>query len=88
MPDQQQRKAIISRLRRVEGQIGGLQRMIEQERSCEEIIVQMSAARAALDKTALLILRQHLSQCLLSDVSEDKDKRIDQALELLFKLRS
>jgi DNA-binding FrmR family transcriptional regulator len=88
MPDQEQRKAIISRLRRVEGQIGGLQRMIEQERSCEEIIVQMSAARAALDKTALLILRQHLAECLLDSEPGEQGENLDRALDLLFKLRS
>ena len=81
-------KNIISRLRRVEGQIRGLQRMIEEERNCEDVITQITAASAALNKAALLIMREHLSKCL-QDVDEEKRaKRLNDALELLFKLKS
>ena len=85
---EEQQKAIISRLRRVEGQIRGLQRMIEEERSCEDIITQMTAASAALNKAAMLIMRRHLGECLLESDAEDRVKHLNDALELLFKLKS
>ena len=87
MPDQES-KSIISRLRRVEGQVRGLQKMIEEDRSCEEIITQMTAARAALDKAAFLILRHHLGECLIQEDLAERNKSLDRALEMLFKLKT
>jgi DNA-binding FrmR family transcriptional regulator len=57
---------ILTRLRRVEGQVRGIQRMIEEERDCEAIVTQLLAARAALDKTGMLIMGQHIERCLLN----------------------
>ncbi len=59
------RAEILARLRRVEGQIRGIQRMVEEERDCEEIVTQLLAARAALDKAGMLIMGKHIEQCLL-----------------------
>lgn len=87
MPDQD-RKAIISRLRRVEGQLRGLQKMIEEERSCDQVIVQVAAARAALDKAALLIVRGHLADCLMEPDSEQREKNMEKALDMIFRLRA
>ena len=83
----EEKKAIISRLRRVEGQIRGLQRMIDQDRSCEEIITQVTAAEAALNKAALLIMQRHLGQCLLKADDEERNKSVKDMLELLFKMK-
>ncbi len=56
---------ILTRLRRVEGQIRGIQRMVEDERDCEAIVTQLLAARAALDKTGMLIMGAHIERCLM-----------------------
>lgn len=56
--------AAVRRLRRVEGQIKGLQRMLSEERECPEIVQQISAARAALDRVALDLISTSLEQCL------------------------
>ena len=53
-------------MRRVEGQIRGIQRMIEEQRDCEAIVTQLLAARAALDKTGMLIMGKHIERCLIS----------------------
>ena len=53
MDNQDEREQVLTRLRRVEGQIRGIQRMIEEERECEAIVTQLMAARAALDKASL-----------------------------------
>ena len=79
---------IIARLKRIEGQIRGLQRMIEEERGCEEVITQMSAARAALDSAAQIILRHHMGQCLSQTDPEQRERNLQKALELLFKIKA
>ena len=57
---------ITFRLRRVEGQIRGLQRMIDAGSDCEEIMTQLLAARSALDQVGLLIIGDYVERCLLS----------------------
>ena len=59
-----QRDEILNRLRRVEGQIRGIQRMVEQGRDCEAIVTQLLAARAALSKAGLEIMSTHIEHCL------------------------
>ncbi|MEN6480031.1 MAG: metal-sensitive transcriptional regulator [Anaerolineales bacterium] len=59
------REDILARLRRVEGQIRGIQRMIQEDRDCEAVATQLLAARAALDKASVFIMSHHIEQCLL-----------------------
>ncbi len=59
-----ERDEILTRLRRVEGQIRGIQRMIEEERECEAVATQLMAARAALDRASLYIMGHHIERCL------------------------
>jgi DNA-binding FrmR family transcriptional regulator len=58
------RKAISARLRRIEGQVGGLLRMVEEDRYCVDILIQINAVRAALHKVEEQILRDHVSHCV------------------------
>ena len=73
------------RLRRIEGQVRGLQRMLEQQRSCEDIITQVIAVRAALDKVGILALQHHVDECVSSSPQDAKEK-LQRAAELLLKL--
>ena len=84
----EEKEGIIARLKRIEGQIRGLQRMIEEERGCEEVITQVAAARAALDSAAQIVLRHHLGQCLAQGDPEERERSLQKALDLLFKMRS
>jgi DNA-binding FrmR family transcriptional regulator len=59
-----EKRAILTRLRRVEGQVRGLQRMVAQDVYCIEILTQVSAATKALHGVGLLLLDQHLEHCL------------------------
>lgn len=54
---------IINRLRRLEGQVRGLERMVEEERSCQEVLTLLSGVRSALDSTADVILEHYLESC-------------------------
>ena len=73
---------VTHRLRRVEGQIGGLVRMIEDGRDCKDVITQLAAASRALDRAGFRILATGLSQCIANPSEEASQDRDD--LEKLF----
>jgi len=57
------REAILKRLKRVEGQIRGLQKMVESERECESIVTQLAAVRSAIDSVGALVLNNYIKIC-------------------------
>ena len=67
-------KMIMTRLKKIEGQIRGIQRMVGEQRNCSDILMQMSAVKSALKKTNYLILKRYANTCLgeLTDSSEMK----------------
>lgn len=68
------------RLKKISGQISGIDKMLEEGRYCVDIIQQILAARAALNKVALIILESHAKSCVVKAVKED---RADQSIEEL-----
>ena len=73
-------KTAISRLRRAEGQIGGVIRMLEQGRDCKDVVTQLAAVSRALDKAGFSVVASGLKQCLA-----DPDSELDvAAMEKLF----
>ena len=74
---------VINRLKRVEGQVKGVQRMIEQGKRCSDILDQVAAARTALYNAGVLILETHTRDCILGD---DESKPADERLEELVKV--
>ena len=75
---------ITNRLKRVEGQVRGLQRMIEEQRDCEAILTQLMAVRAALDRVGLLIADSFVQNCVLTTDGELARERMGRVLELVF----
>ncbi|MFF4257086.1 metal-sensitive transcriptional regulator [Streptomyces sp. NPDC001663] len=71
-------KSVLNRLRRAQGQISGVIRMIEEGRDCEEVVTQLSAASRALDRAGFAIIATGLQQCL-TDV--DGDAKSDESRE-------
>lgn len=70
---------ILKRLRRIEGQVKGIQRMIEEEKYCVDILTQVAAVRAAINKVGILILEKHSMDCIENIVSsEDKEKALSE----------
>ena len=65
-----ERDDLLGRLRRIEGQVRGLQRMVEEERYCIDVVTQISSVRAALDKVALGLLDAHARTCMRAAESE------------------
>lgn len=64
---------VLARLRRVEGQIRGLQRMVEDDRYCIDILTQISAASNALKKVAVGLLEDHIRHCIAKGTDNDRD---------------
>lgn len=74
------REVIIKRLRRVEGQIRGLQKMVAEERDCESIITQLAAVRSAIDSAGALVLSNFMTLCFNKTQNEKTDKEPMNAL--------
>jgi DNA-binding FrmR family transcriptional regulator len=70
-----QQKEILARLKRIEGQIRGLQRMVEGKAACQDILMQSAAATAAIKKVGTIILQAHLEDCLEKSQRESGMKR-------------
>jgi len=71
--------AVLTRLKRIEGQVGGLRRMVEEDRYCVDLLTQINAVRAALHKVEEQVLRDHVSHCVAGaftsgDVVEQRHK--------------
>jgi DNA-binding FrmR family transcriptional regulator len=69
------------RLRRIEGQVRGIQRMVDEDRPCPDILVQMAAIEAAMDKVALGLLDGHVRHCVAN--ATDADERDAQTADLM-----
>ncbi|MBK5232427.1 MAG: metal-sensitive transcriptional regulator [Thermoleophilia bacterium] len=67
--------ALQKRLRRIEGQVRGVEKMVEEDRYCIDIITQISAAQAALDKVALGLLEDHTRHCVIGGETEKQEER-------------
>jgi DNA-binding FrmR family transcriptional regulator len=75
------KEAIQKRLRRIEGQVRGLQRMIEEDRYCIDVLEQISAANRALQSVALELLDDHMAHCVVSAVKSGGDEAVEKLTE-------
>lgn len=82
--DEKERTKILKRLRRIEGQIRGLQKMIDDERPLEEILTQMAASKKAFDQAGLAIIAEYMKECLSKDF-KNCEKSIAEALDVFIK---
>jgi CsoR family transcriptional regulator, copper-sensing transcriptional repressor len=83
------KEQIQARLRRIEGQIRGVQKMVDEDRYCIDVLTQVSAAKAALDAVALALLQDHTEHCvaeaILSGDGSAKIRELNDAVERLVK---
>ncbi|NTU71554.1 MAG: metal-sensitive transcriptional regulator [Coriobacteriia bacterium] len=88
LPNESERKRLLNRLRRLEGQIRGLQSMIESDKDCEAVLTQIMAAKSALNQVGMLIIGHSMKTCLISDEAATKDEVIDEAIAVFLKYSS
>lgn len=71
------RQSLHNRLRRIEGQVRGIDRMIDEDAYCIDIITQVSAVKSALDRVAMLLLEDHLGHCVAGAVNSADERELD-----------
>lgn len=79
-------KDLVNRLSRIEGQIRGIKRMLDEDCYCPDIMVQVAAANAALNSFNKVLLANHIRTCVADDIREGKDDVIDELVATLGKL--
>jgi CsoR family transcriptional regulator, copper-sensing transcriptional repressor len=77
---------VLKRLRRVEGQVRGIAGMVEQDRYCIDVLQQISAAQAALDKVALALVDDHTRHCVLGAAPENQEEMRAELMTALSRL--
>jgi DNA-binding FrmR family transcriptional regulator len=85
----EEKELVLKRLRRIEGQVRGIQRMVEDDRYCIDVLAQVSAATAALQSVALLLLDDHLAHCVTNAVragGEEAEEKLAEASAAIARL--
>ncbi len=82
------KEAILRRLHRVEGQIRGIIRMVEQGEGCDEVLNQVAAARSAIDRVGVHIITQRMKECLTSRKAKSADDAIGEAVNTFLRFSS
>jgi CsoR family transcriptional regulator, copper-sensing transcriptional repressor len=77
---------LLKRLKRVEGQVRGVQGMVEDDRYCIDVLTQISAIQAALDKVALGLMDDHARHCVIDGPAELKDERTEELVAAVARL--
>lgn len=79
-------KKLTTRLNRIEGQIKGVKKMLEDNRYCPDILIQVSAIQSSLNSFSKELLGAHLRSCVVDDIKKGDENAIDELLDLLKKL--
>jgi DNA-binding FrmR family transcriptional regulator len=80
------REALLRRLRRVEGQVRGVEGMVEDDRYCIDVVTQITAIQAALDKVALGLLADHAQHCVIGGEAAGQSERTDELMGAIRRL--
>jgi len=79
-----EKDAIINRLKRIEGQVRGIQKMVEEDRYCVDILVQISAIQSALKNVGFVITERHINHCVSDAIKQGEGKEaIDELMSVL-----
>ena len=86
--DPEEVKQMLTRLKTVRGHISGVERMMEEEKSCEDILLQLFAIRSAVHKVSVIVAQRYASTCIIEaiDQGEDRQDAMNKAIETLMKL--
>jgi DNA-binding FrmR family transcriptional regulator len=84
--DDETRGKALGRLRRIEGQVQGIQRMVEEDKYCMDILLQLTAVQGAVEQVQRLLLGRHIESCVADAVrsgsTRDRQKKMDELLEV------
>lgn len=80
-----ERQLLINRLKRIEGQVRGISKMISDEQDCAEILVQIAAVKAAVNKVGTLVFQTHFRHCLETAIAEGNTDFVADVMQMLGK---
>lgn len=81
---QASKEEMLARFKRIEGQIRGISQMVESERYCPDVLLQLSASIAALEKIGFILLREHIGHCVVEDVSRGRgEESLDEVITVI-----
>jgi CsoR family transcriptional regulator, copper-sensing transcriptional repressor len=83
MFDPNQQQAFVKRLNRIEGQVRGIRRMVQEQRLCIEILQQLAAAEAAMNRISLAVLKFHVEKCVPEGIEQGEPERTKRLTELV-----
>lgn len=81
-----EKKALIKRIRTIEGQMQGIEKMLENDRYCNDILIQISAASKSLKSLGAEILKNHLASCVVKEIKNDNLEILDEVMDLIRRL--
>jgi DNA-binding FrmR family transcriptional regulator len=81
-----EKEAVLKRLRRIEGQVRGVERMVEENRYCIDVVTQVTAIQAALDKVALELLSDHAAHCVAGATDGKQAERTEELMAAVKRL--
>lgn len=81
-----EKDAVLKRIRRIEGQVRGIERMVEEERYCVDVVTQVTAVQAALDKVALKLLEDHARHCVIGAAPGKQRERTEELMGAVTRL--
>ena len=84
--EEEEKKKLLNRLKRIEGQIRGIQSMLEKDSYCNDILIQSAAVSAAMNAFNRELLSSHIHSCVVRDIREGKDEVVDELMATLQKL--
>lgn len=86
MMDAETRSKVLGRLRRIEGQVQGIQRMVEGDKYCVDILLQLAAVQGAVEQVQKLLLGQHIESCVTDAIrsgnTRDRQRKVEELLEV------
>lgn len=84
--EEEEYKRLINRLNRIEGQVRGVKKMVEEERYCVDILTQVAAVQSALDSFSKQLLEAHMRSCVVNDIRAGRLESVDELCELIRKM--
>ena len=79
-------KDMLNRLSRIEGQVRGVRAMVEEERYCTDIVMQISAIQSALNSFNKVLLEKHIKSCVMEEIKMGNEESIEELCRLIFKM--
>lgn len=82
----EQKDALLTRLKKIEGQVQGIQRMLHQDKYCVDVLIQIAAVRAALDRVGMILFENHARGCLMSAMEQgQQEEMVEELVDVLRK---